>query len=88
MSLHSSTRKQSEMLGPSQNGLWMLESISYLESYLDMLLLGENACVIITDSGGVYKEAFFRVSCVTLRENTKCLVWVRNRLSSMAMYEI
>ncbi|MDW8103177.1 MAG: UDP-N-acetylglucosamine 2-epimerase, partial [Anaerolineae bacterium] len=68
--LHPRTRKQAESLGLSLKGVRVLEPVSYL----DMLLLEKNARLIITDSGGVQKEAFFfRVPCVTLREETE---WV------------
>lgn len=69
--VHPRTRKQISSLqhGPFRN-LRVIEPVGYL----DMLLLEKHARAILTDSGGIQKEAYyFQVPCLTLREETE---WV------------
>ncbi|MBA2525106.1 MAG: UDP-N-acetylglucosamine 2-epimerase (non-hydrolyzing) [Pyrinomonadaceae bacterium] len=68
--LHPRTRKCIDELGVDTGAIEVIEPASYM----DMLLLESRARFILTDSGGVQKEAYFaRVPCITLRDETE---WV------------
>ena len=71
--LHPRTRhflERHSLLEDARRALRLVEPLAYL----DMVMLEQNARLIVTDSGGVQKEAFFhQVPCVTLREETE---WV------------
>lgn len=76
--VHPRTRKRlSKMkysiLNPSRHSLPSIRAVEPL-AYLDMLQLEKHAFAILTDSGGVQKEAFLcKVPCITLRDETE---WV------------
>jgi UDP-GlcNAc3NAcA epimerase len=68
--VHPRTRKRLSEVGCLTGAVTTIEPVSYFE----MLLLEGRARLILTDSGGVQKEAyFFRVPCITLRDETE---WV------------
>ncbi|MDB5053875.1 MAG: UDP-N-acetylglucosamine 2-epimerase [Bacilli bacterium] len=75
MPIHPRTKKMLQQLGMFEF-LQQAPNIRIIEpvSYLEMLLLEQHAYAIITDSGGVQKEAYFAgVPCFTLRNETE---WV------------
>ncbi len=72
--LHPRTRKIMD-----QNAIRLdFNSIEPL-GYFDMLELLKNSCMVITDSGGMQKEAyFFNKYCITLRDETEWIELVDN----------
>jgi UDP-N-acetylglucosamine 2-epimerase len=66
---HPRTVKYAQKYGLNfNNGVKAVHPVSYHE----MIVLENNARLILTDSGGVQKEAFwFNVPCVTLRDETE-----------------
>jgi UDP-GlcNAc3NAcA epimerase len=82
--LHPRSRRvlgKQQLVGDKSASLRVIDPVGYL----DMLTLEKNARLIATDSGGVQKEAFFyRVPCVTLRDETEWVELVQlgwNRLA-------
>jgi UDP-GlcNAc3NAcA epimerase len=83
LSLHPRTRKKIEDFGLGRllAGLILTEPLPFL----DMIALEQAAKVILTDSGGVQKEAFFHgVRCVTMREETEWTETVESGWNALA----
>ncbi|MCL0067049.1 UDP-N-acetylglucosamine 2-epimerase (non-hydrolyzing) [Thermodesulfovibrionales bacterium] len=83
--IHPRTKKQLEKYSfKIQNSKFKI--ISPL-SYFDMLILEKNAYRILTDSGGMQKEAYwFKVSCITLRDETEWVETVEAGWNTLAGY--
>lgn len=81
--LHPRTRNRL-----AAQGIVMPQNILVVEplGYIDMVMLEKNAALIVTDSGGVQKEAYFhRIPCLTLRDETEWVELIEmgwNRLAS------
>ena len=60
------------------NNITIIEPIGYLK----MVYLIKNAKMIMTDSGGLQKEAFFfEKSCITLRDETEWIELIENKFN-------
>jgi UDP-GlcNAc3NAcA epimerase len=79
--LHPRTRKVLDAAGWHPRAVTVTPPLSYFE----MLLLEGRARLILTDSGGVQKEAYFaHVPCVTLRDETEWVETLENRCNVLA----
>jgi UDP-N-acetylglucosamine 2-epimerase len=80
--LHPRTRKTlGDNLARISNRVHIIDPVTYL----DMLVLEQNAGMVLTDSGGVQKEAYWLgVPCVILREETEWVELVGNGFSRLA----
>lgn len=79
--LHPRTRKCLTASGWTSRAVHVIPPCSYLE----MMLLESRARFILTDSGGVQKEAYFvKVPCITLRDETEWSETLQNRCNVLA----
>jgi UDP-GlcNAc3NAcA epimerase len=73
--LHPRTKKIIQKLKININGLTIIDPVGYLE----MVWLIDNCELVMTDSGGLQKEAyFFAKPCITLRDETEWVELVDN----------
>jgi len=79
--VHPRTRKRLDDIRAEIAHVTAIEPLSYLE----MLLVEGRARFILTDSGGVQKEAyFFQTPCITLRDETEWVETLGNRCNVLA----
>jgi UDP-GlcNAc3NAcA epimerase len=74
--IHPHTKKQLKIFGISLNGINTISPVKYS----DMLRLLSEVSLLITDSGGLQKEAFWvGTACITLRNSTE---WTETLVSN------
>ena len=79
--IHPRTRKRLKKSNIQIKNITVIESVGYF----DMLELLKSTKIVLTDSGGLQKEAFFfQKPCVTLREETEWVELVENGFNYLA----
>lgn len=86
MPVHPRTQKLLNNLNKESEGIYFIEPLGYI----DMTWLVSNSALVLTDSGGLQKEAYFhQVPCITLRDETEWVETIEagwNRLWSQSEY--
>ena len=78
--LHPRTKKKIEELEFDIQNITIIDPIGYLE----MIWLIDKCDIIMTDSGGLQKEAyFFKKICITLRDETEWVELVENGFNTL-----
>jgi UDP-GlcNAc3NAcA epimerase len=81
--LHPRTKKtiETQDIEIIDSNIQIIDPVSYLE----MIYLLENCAVVMTDSGGLQKEAFFfQKPCITLRDETEWIELVDSGVNELA----
>jgi UDP-GlcNAc3NAcA epimerase len=79
--IHPRTRKIIEKMGLETPNITMIEPVGYL----NMVWLIDHCRLVLTDSGGLQKEAFFfHKPCITLRDETEWVELVKYRFNVLA----
>lgn len=82
--LHPRTKKIIQSLELNIENLTIIDPVGYL----NMVWLIDNCELVMTDSGGLQKEAyFFQKLCITLREETEWVELVENELNFLVGYD-
>lgn len=76
--LHPRTRKKLSDISITPRNVTIIDPIGYLE----MIWLLDNCSLVMTDSGGLQKEAFFfKKPCITFRDETEWIELVENQFN-------
>ena len=85
MPIHPRTKKLIDKLEVKTDNIVIIKPVGYLL----MLYLTANAYMVITDSGGLQKEAYFLKSpCTTLRDQTEWVETLENNWNTLCKIDI